>query len=161
PTTRARLRGERASFVILEDVSERLRAERELRLTRFAMDHAGDASIWVREDGRLIYGNHAAQELAGLLRAELVGRYIWEYDQDIGPDDWTEIRHQLELQTTLRREGTIRRKDGPNVPVEMSLALRHYDGEQLIIAVVRDVRERRLLQRSLQNADRLASVGSL
>ena len=80
PATSTVYQGERACFTILEDVTERQRAERELRMTQYAVDRAADAAVWVKDDGRIFYANEAACKMTGYTPVQLVGRHIAELD---------------------------------------------------------------------------------
>ena len=48
------------------DITERRRAEEQLRLTQFAVDRASDAAMWLGPDGRFTYVNDRGHPAAGL-----------------------------------------------------------------------------------------------
>ena len=68
---------------IHRDISERKRAEEALRLTQFALDHAGDAAIWLDRHGHVVYANAASCELLGYSRDELLTLSVSDYDPDV------------------------------------------------------------------------------
>lgn len=53
------------------------------------------------------------------------------------------------------------RKNGEQIPVEVSSALTDWQGRKAIMSIIRDVTEQRRLQQQLMQADKLASLGSL
>ena len=55
------------------DISERERLERTLRVTRLVVDQAPEPITWLGPDGRIVYANQAACDLAGLLRRRARG----------------------------------------------------------------------------------------
>lgn len=153
PATAAAYQGQRACFTILEDVTKQRAAERTLRTTQFAVDHAADAAFWIHADGHITYANHAACTLCGHSRAELVGRQYSTID--------TSDPKELFARGRIQRESTIRRRDGSEVPVEIMANVVDFDGDRFVIAFARDLTERQRLQQGLARADRLASVGAL
>ena len=161
PVARAMLGGERAIFTLIEDISDRQRAERELRMTQYAMDNAADAVLWIRPGGGVAYINRAGCELLDLSRAEVVGKHVRELDASLEDGDWVRMLRQIAVAHRLQYEGQLRTRSGRMVPAEVSVTNVEFDGERFFIAFVRDLTERRRLQASLQQADRLASVGSL
>lgn len=153
PATAATYEGQRACFTILEDVTERLRAERELRTTQFAVDHAADAAFWVGSGGNITYANHAASRLCGYSRPDLVGRNFYELDPGAG--------RELFSRGSVQRESALVHRDGHSIPVEVTANVVELEGDKFLIVFARDLSERRRLQAGLQRADRLASVGAL
>lgn len=161
PVARATFGGERAIFTLIEDISDRQRAERELRMTQYAMDHAGDAVLWIRPGGGVAYINLAGCELLDLSRSEVVGKHLRELDASLAEGDWVRMLRKIAVAQRLQYEGKLRTRSGRHIPAEVSVTKVEFDGERFFIAFVRDLTERRRLQASLQQADRLASVGSL
>jgi DNA-binding NtrC family response regulator len=49
----------------------------QARQSQFAIDHASQAIVYVSEDGRILYVNHAAERFGGLCAADAVGTEIW------------------------------------------------------------------------------------
>ena len=62
------------------DITERRQAERELRLTQFAVDHARGAMFQIDADGRVRYANRAACDMLGYAREDLTGCLLYTSD---------------------------------------------------------------------------------
>lgn len=161
PASGALYRGERACFTLLEDITEKRAAECRLRMTQLAVDHAADAAFWIDEDGRITYANRAACQMSGYASGELLGMHVLELDTRFEPSDWDKIRRILLRRGRARQQTYVRCRSGSEVPVECMANVVDFDGKPFIIAFARDVSERQRMQASLQQADRLASVGSL
>lgn len=98
--------------------------------------------------GRIVYANRSMHELAGS-DASLVGRYVAELVPDAARDRHQHLRQSFEESPTPRPMGSgielsLRRVDGVEVPVEISLSPVDDGGNGVhFIAAVRDVTERR------------------
>lgn len=137
-------------------------AERGQRL----MEVAPDAIIIADEKGRIVVVNQAAERLFGYRRDELVGQPIERLVPDAAAARHVALRDGYIAHSTTRAMGSGlellgRRKDASLVPVEISLSpLADADG-LLIVAAVRDITDRRLAQKQLQESEeRLAAAAS-
>jgi len=66
-------------LAIKEDITARRKAERDLRLTQFSVDHASEAIQWLDAKGRIVYANHALCAVTQRSREELIGLSISEH----------------------------------------------------------------------------------
>ena len=130
--------------------------------TRFAraLDHARDAMLIAGVDGRILDVNIAMEQLTGLSRERLVGRHIAE---DAVPKERRTAR--AALSAVLRAgeavcESAIRSGDGRIVPVEVSGRTSLLDDERIIIAIIRDISERRMAQDREQQLMRILRTRS-
>jgi PAS domain S-box-containing protein len=167
----APLRGEQGEITgviaVVQDISERVRIEEELRATRESlhslMDNLPDAAMVVR-DGRVVYANQRLADLIGYQRAaDLVGRSAWEL---AASEDQTMVRERAAAVidgagTRAVREVRLVRRDGTKIPAEGTGTAVIYQGERSVLNVLRDVSERKALQGQLMTADRMASMGLL
>src|SRR4051812_13727108 len=124
---------------------------------RALLDAAPDGIIVCNDQGVLALVNSAAERMFGYAHDELLGKPI-----DTLIPDHVRPRHHRHLasyvaEPRLRPMGSNlelqgRRKDGSEFPVEISLSPFTADRGLLIIAGVRDVTDRRELQREKQRA---------
>jgi PAS domain S-box-containing protein len=143
------LEGER---VLLDAVAEHLgrtaerkRAAETLRLFRNLIDRSND-SIFVIEPGwgRFLDVNDRACESLGYMREELLNKSLKDVEESILDDStWREYVKKLKRKADLVIEGNYRRKDGTTFCVETSLRLVSQEREGYIIAVARDITERK------------------
>src|SRR5438067_2921328 len=133
-----------STLCTLRDVTERKRAEEELRKSeekyRDLIEISPDAIYVVDAQGICVLGNRAGAELAGIPQDELVGTPVTE---TYLPEELYLFRERIEK---LRAEGTLRferkfvRKNGEIVPVEVSLSAIRGGYFQ---AILRDISERK------------------
>jgi PAS domain S-box-containing protein len=133
-------------------------------VSRQLLDAAPDAMIVVDSDGTIEFANLQTEEVFGHLRDELVGQPL-----DVLIPDRFRTQHQLHVQRYGRapaaramRTGLEllgRRKDGVEIPVEVSLSPVTLPTGPGVCAAIRDVTERRSIEDAARtNAVRLASA---
>jgi PAS domain S-box-containing protein len=144
-----------------EDRRARRQAEEKLRFTQFSVDHASEAIFWIRPDSSISDVNEALCLMLGYTREELQGLKIYEIDSststDTQPGFWRELRER----GSMTHESALRAKSGRMVPVEINVNYMVIDGLEFNCAFVRDITERKQLERKLQEAERLKLVGQL
>ena len=128
------------------DVSEREQAQRQLLLTRHAVEQANDALFLVGPDGVFQDANAAACRLLGLDREQVLGMRVPDIDTQIDEEQWPERWQQLCDSGSLRFESGVRHKDGHEIPVDVSVSLVTSDGETFAHVCIDDLRERRTAQ---------------
>ncbi|MCC6746801.1 MAG: PAS domain S-box protein [Deltaproteobacteria bacterium] len=112
--------------------------------------------------------NAAAMAMFGARdESDFVSRSPWEYSPEQQPDGRRSGEKAKEMIETAMREGahsfdwTHRRRSGEAFPATVLLTRVAIDGRSFLQATVRDETEKRNLQASVAQADRLASMGML
>jgi protein-histidine pros-kinase len=126
------------------DLGERKRAEDRFR---GLLESAPDPIFGVNEAGRIVFANRRTEEVFGYAPTELVGRTIEVLVPERHRERHRRYRDDYARAPLTRPMGTglalrARRRDGTEVPVEISLSpLTERDG-RLTVAIVRDISER-------------------
>ena len=153
----------------LRDVTEELALRRQAaeaaEEVTAIIEAAPDAVVIADGDGRIVRANPATRTLFGWAPEELIGRNLTEiaagdarsepagYPEhdlrsgDASTAEWLVIGHG--------REGTGRRRDGSEFPVELAVA--DFDlegGERRFVAIIRDVTERQRRDKELARLNR-------
>jgi two-component system, LuxR family, sensor kinase FixL len=144
-------------LLILRDVTERRRMEESLRESEQRISAivkaASDAIITIDEHGTVESANPATDRMFGYGAGELLGRpvkmlmpslYREEYDGSLARCGEKGVRRLIGI--GLEVQG--RRKDGSTFPVDLSVS-EVRGGTRLFTAILRDVTERRFLQREV------------
>src|SRR5688572_1345818 len=125
---------------------------------------ASPAPLFVIQDHRLRYVNHAFAALAGVEASELVGRASLDV---IHPDDRAHLLergYEQQEQSTRgvsRSQFRLRRPDGGELWVYATTAPLVYEGRPAIIGTAIEVTERRHAQEAVSRSQRLEAIGRL
>lgn len=153
---------------VVEDISERKRAERALRFTQFAVDHAGEACFWMNDQARVLYANREACLSLGYTKEELQVLTLFDFAPDLSKAGWPERWQRMGQIPTLHLESRHRSKDGRTFPVEIAASRVEFEGESFACAFARDVTERKRseaekerLQSQLLQSQKMDALGRL
>ena len=150
--------------VISLDITERKRAEEALResenLLQTVIDTTKDAMISIGEDGLITLFNPAAEEMFGRTRAEMTGQPV----DCLMPKDY-QRQHRKYVKSyfsTGKPDGVIGkvvelpglRRDGKVFPMAISLSPGMVEGKRFVIAVLRDITERKQAVEQLRIRDK-------
>jgi PAS domain S-box-containing protein len=148
------------------DITERKRIERDLRESeerhRRLVELSPDA-IFIHGGSRFVFTNPAAVRLLGATTPEeLYGREPLDF---IHPDQrdmvGRRIDNALGQQDNQPIEELMVRLDGSTVPVEMVSVHYIYQGRDAVLAIARDISERKRVQDELVKTQKLESLGLL
>lgn len=124
----------------------------------------GYALVTIDEENRVVFFNKAAEELFGFRYSEIV-------DRDLSPllPDPHRAFHQEILQKYLHggmpavigksREAEIQNRRGEAIPVDISYSVSRTGGRPYLTAIIRDISERKALERQVRFMEKLADVG--
>ena len=115
---------------------------------RDLIEFAPDAIFQVDSAGRILLANHTAESLLGYSREELIGHGIDMLVPDSVRGGHARLRGSYLVSPKIRPMGsgldlTARRKDGTEIPVEISLSPNPTGKGMRVTVVLRDVSERR------------------
>jgi PAS domain S-box-containing protein len=154
----------------IRDVTARIETEDRMRRILRALDAADEAVFILDGDTlRFTYANDGAARQVGYAVDELVGMSPMALDPRMSEDDWRTIVDPLLRgeESSVQVRGTHRRRDGTEVPVEVSfqLAPAAQGGQSSIIAMARDLtarveadRERRRSEQEIHEARQATAI---
>ena len=143
------------------DITERKRAERELRLTKASLENASATVFWIDPQGHIVYANEAACQSLGYSREELVALSFADIDPLLALEGWDSFWRECRERRSITIETQYKHKDGRVFPVEMTASHLEFDGQEYSFAFVRDITQRRELETQLRQAHKLEAIGQL
>jgi PAS domain S-box-containing protein len=118
---------------------------------RTLVSQAADAFFVHDMEGRFLDVNRAACDSLGYAQEELLAMSVSEVDAEfISHDHVRNFWSKLTLDQAVTLEGRHKRKDGTTFPVEVRLGLLGIGDRQVILALVRDITERKSAEAALK-----------
>ena len=152
------------SIVMFQDVTERNRLESENRYKSLLVDNSADVMFVRDTDTReILHANEAAWKSYGYSREEflqLEPRQLASPEFQAG-DRLDKLHEQFLRDGGYSFSGTQQRKDGSLMDTEITSRLMVDRGRRIATIIIRDVTERNSMQRQLQRAQNLESLGRL
>ena len=136
----------------ITDISEYKKFEEELRIKGELLDSTTDSIFMHTIDGQFLYVNEAAYLSRGYTKAELMKMNLRDLDTPefsrIMPDRMSEL---FEKGKAIFESAHLA-KNGTRISVEINAKLIDSHGKKMVLAVVRDITERKKVQDALQKA---------
>ncbi len=129
-------------------------AESEARY-RTMMEQAADAVFMRDAAGRILDANRKACQSLGYTREELLAKNVWEIDPAALQSGKHEIWDRIMAGESFTFESHQRRKDGSVFPVEVTLGSVRLPLGPAVLAIVRDIKERKRVETSLEESRRM------
>lgn len=139
--------------LVMIDISERKRIEKKLKRFRAALDSTADNIFLIDYDTTLFIDvNDSSTRNLGYSRKEFLNMKPVDINPKFSDEFIRELRetHLNEMEKNVTLEMDYYRKDGTLLNVEVYLKATRIDDEKIIVAVARDISERK------KNQDRLA-----
>jgi len=159
-----RMQGEIIGTVAtLRDITEPKRAQETLARSearyRHLVESASDAIVTLDANGRFTTVNHAAENISGYKRDELVGQWFAPMlpDDDL-PKALAHFQQALAGETGLF-ESQFYRKDGEVRTISITYSTPQKDEE--VLCLIRDVTDQKMLQEQLIQSEKMSAIGQL
>ena len=147
---------------IHEDITERKEMEEKLKRSekkfRNIFEDLGDPvmikKLGGEDDGRILDANKAMFDILGYSPDELIGMNI--YDEIVISDpkelSWQEVKEQLREGKRVEFTVKKKRKDGYKIWVEVVAVPMEYEGDDVVLAVNRDITEQKQAETALEES---------
>jgi PAS domain S-box-containing protein len=139
----------------LGSIAERKKAEEKMQLFRNLIERSNDFIFAVEPKwGRFIDVNNRACDSLGYTQKEFLNTITMKNIEVSISDDsaWRQQIQELRQKGDIVKEGQYKRKDGSKFFVETSLKLVNQDKQEDLIAIARDITERKRAEANLKAA---------
>ena len=120
-----------------------------------------DAVVIADSSARIVMVNSAAERLSGYAREELEGMKIEKLVPERCRERFAkgfEAFVKGDAAPKERHEGVFLRKDGSEVPVELSVSVFEFAGKRYLIAVLRDISQRKSMEDKLRASEEMFRI---
>lgn len=138
--------------LVAQRTAELQESNRRLSLMSFALDQVREAAYLIDEKGAFSYVNQEACRAHGYSAEELRGMNVLAIDPDISPETLTSIWKRIWSEGAKTFEARHRRRDGSIFPAEIHCTAIHFEGRDLILALGRDISERKEAEQRLRES---------
>jgi len=147
-------------LAMVQDITESKRAQLQLEMTQFAIDNVQDAILWLRPDAQFTYTNKGASSSLNHSNEELLSLKVFDVDPDFTADRWPEFLSQLREAGTLNFESRHLTKGGNEFPVDITASYLEFESDEFIIAIARDITDRKQAEKDLRIAREAAEAAN-
>ena len=128
------------------DITDRKKAEADLRRTKFAMDQAVDAVYWIDPQARILYTNEAATAMLGYTADEFLNMTVHDLNPDFPAEVWPGWWKETREKKVISLETVHLTKDGRRIPIDIRVSFLAYGGQEFHCAFVRDISQRKAVE---------------
>ena len=149
--------GGRRVLCLVRDITERKRAEDELRVSearfRSFVDHATDGFFLFDEHQALLDVNRQVCQSLGYSREEMIGMHPRDFDAGLDAASIARIGERVRSGETVTFETLHRRKDGTVLPVEVRANQFQQGAHRFRLSLARDITERKRAEEVLRESE--------
>lgn len=142
-------KGEFAALFI--DITESVNRQKYEYKYKKLMESSIDTIFIMDDDGWILEANASAEKLYGYTHEELISMNIWDI-RSCKEREKFEAQFEFAKENGMTFETVHRKKDGSEFIVEVSSKSSIYKNEKLVMSIIRDISERKLLEANLEYA---------
>jgi len=148
---------------LISDITESRKAEEEIKLFHSLLQRSNDAIYVIDpETAGIIEVNTKSCRDLGYSRDEILRMKVTDIDATIPVDmSWAEQVAELRRKGSMLFSSEHRRKDGSLLPVEVNVSFIDLGERGYLLAIVRDISERKKIEEDRLKTQKLESLGLL
>ncbi|MDX1699991.1 MAG: PAS domain S-box protein, partial [Melioribacteraceae bacterium] len=151
--SRITLNSEKYILANVRDISDQKEAQKKLLMNQRAVELNASPIFWISSSSKFLYANKAAVNQLGYSFEELLNMRVPDIDPKWSEDFWIDEGFPLlQNKKVANIESYHITKGGKKFPVEINASIMEYDNEEIVIAIVTDITERRKTAESLIEA---------
>ncbi len=141
-----------ANEQLLQEISERQRAEEALQLTQFSVENASHPVYWIGPDAEFLYANKTACRLLGYSHNELLEMSFYDIDLNYSAEFWPSHWRSTQ-QNAITVESRHRSKNGQTFPVEVTFTYLEFNDQAYNFVFARDITRRLWASQALKESE--------
>jgi PAS domain S-box-containing protein len=151
-----------------QDITERKKNEKALRLTEFCFNKASVAILLSKKNGRIVDANEQACNYLGYSLEEMRNLSIFDIDQSVTKEEKTKLWRLIETKSVNTFETIHTRRDKSTFPVEVVSNFLDFEGKKYSISFCRDIsrlkkeeEQNARLEAHLRQSQKMEAIGTL
>ncbi|MBN2347477.1 MAG: PAS domain S-box protein [Bacteroidales bacterium] len=149
-STLLKYKGNNAALVFIRDISEKKKAEEQLALMRFGIDHSQIGIYMADENGVITYVNDYACKSLGYSAEELIKLKLEKIDPNYNSKSRIKRRYNNTTRSSWTIETWHKRKDGTEFPVEITINYIEFNKKLFTISFLKNITDRQKAQEALK-----------
>jgi diguanylate cyclase (GGDEF)-like protein/PAS domain S-box-containing protein len=141
------------NLALVRDIAKRKRAEQDISLLNFAINHIHESVYLLNKDGGFEYVNDKACQSFGYSRDELLELGVADIHTDFQVSLWRQHWEDIKQHGSVILETIHKTKDGSFYPVEINANYFEYDGRSYNLALERNIADRKHAEEVLQRSE--------
>lgn len=141
--------GQKYSFAIVRDITERKAAEKQLTLLNYALDQSKEEVWLIDENAKFHYVNQAACRSIGVTYQEMLQLSVPDIKPDYSLEQWQEVWQCTKIAKGATFETRHKSKEGNVFPVEVNASHFELDGQHYSLALSHNITERKAAEKQL------------
>jgi PAS domain S-box-containing protein len=142
----------RRMFGTICDLSEHQQRQKNLLFTEFTIERISEGIYWFDDRLRFIRVNQAAADILGYTKEELIGKRGMDINSSFSQEKSRALWIETKEKGTLTFNTIHRKRDGTEIPVEITNNIINWEGKDFKCSVVRDITERKNQEKKLLEA---------
>lgn len=138
---------------LTESRNKLIEVNEKLELTEHTVNTASDSIYWIDKNAKFVFVNNAACKLLHYSKEEIYTLSVFDIDKNVNKSRFKKFWERLKRKKVLKLESVQTKKDGNEVPVELSANFVSYRDEEYCISFARDISERKHAEKLLKESE--------
>ena len=134
---------------IFHDITERKQIEKDLQLTKIAVERAADSIFWIKRNGDIYYFNNTATKILGYSFDELTSMSVFDFNHTYSKEAWNSHWKDIKKRKIVTYETEHTTSNNKKIPIEVTANFLKFNGLELVCFIGREITERKIAQQAL------------
>ena len=154
-------KGNNVHLAAFRDITHQKKSEKELKLTKFILDHSSMMVYVLRADGSFYYTNQSLRKTLGYNKLQLSRKKIYDIHPEMKPSDFQFRWLELKQEQKLHFNSPLIDSEKNIIPCEIITNYLNVDGEEYKVAFAQDISTRVEMEEQIRHSEKMNAVGQM